>query len=166
MASGVFVATPAPAEKRDLDRLCPRGVVSMSIYQGEGIPPAYAIVSDISARGARVNSDRILFRGQHLRLRIQFEAEPNLFETGGRVAWTRPSVGDEKLYGGALTGIAFELPTHSSELWLRRILVAPDFEATGSGSPHFDDFLDSLRPFLERLGDFVVKRSARWTRFF
>jgi Tfp pilus assembly protein PilZ len=140
--------------------------VSLSIYQGEGIPPAYAIVSDISERGACVNSDRILLRGQNIRLRIQFEAEPDLFETGGRVAWTRPSVGDEKLYGGALTGIAFELPSRSSGLWLRRILVSPDFEAPGSSSRHFDDLLDSLRPFLERLGDFISKRSTSWTRFF
>ena len=108
------MATLAPAEKRGVDRLCPRGVVSLSIYQGDGIPPAYAIVSDISDRGACVNSDRILFRGQNVRLRIQFEAERDLFETGGRVAWTRPSEGDEKLYGDALTGIAFELPTQSS----------------------------------------------------
>ena len=160
------MATLAPAEKRGVDRLCPRGVVSLSIYQGEGIPPAYAIVSDISDRGACVNSDRILFRGQNVRLRIQFEAERDLFETGGRVAWTRPSEGDEKLYGGALTGIAFELPTHSSELWLRRILVSPDFEAPGTRSRHFDDFIDSIRPFLERLGDFVARRSTRRTRRF
>jgi len=82
------------------------------------------------------------------------------------VAWTRPSVGDEKLYGGALTGIAFELPSQSSGLWLRRILVSPDFEAPGSSNRHFDDLLDSLRPFLERLGDFISKRSTSWTRFF
>ena len=160
------MATSAPVEKRDVDRLCPRGVVSLSIDQGEGMPPAYAIVSDISEHGACVNSDRTLSRGQNIRLRIQFEAEPELFETGGRVAWTRPSVGDEKLYGGALTGIAFELPSESSGLWLRRILVSPDFEVPGSGSRHFDDLLDSLRPFLERLSDFVAKRSSRWTRFF
>ena len=129
MREGIYVATVAPAEKRDIDRLCPRGVVSLSIYQGEGTPPAYAIVSDISERGACVNSDRTMFRGQNVRIRIQFESERDLFETAGRVAWTRPSVGAEKLYGGALAGIAFELPTQSSELWLRRILVSTRFRA-------------------------------------
>ena len=102
-ASGVFLATLAPIEKRGLDRLRPRGVVSLSIYQGEGIPPAYAIVSDISERGARVHSDRILFKGQNLQLCIRFEAERDLFETSGRVAWARPSVGEERLYGGGLS---------------------------------------------------------------
>lgn len=160
---GVGVATPALADKRLLHRLRPRGVVSLAIYQGERIPPAYAIVSDISEHGACVHSDRILAKGQNLQLRIQFEAEQDLFETRGNVAWTRPSVGEERLFGGALTGIEFRLPSRESEFWLRRVLVSPDFEPPETESRQFSDFIDSLRPYLERLGDFLVRRK-RWPR--
>ena len=158
------MASLAAAEKRDKDRLCPRGVVSLSIYQGEGIPPAYAIVSDISERGACVNSDRILLRGENIRLRIQFESEKDLFEAGGRVAWTRPATGDDSLLGGSLTGIQMSLPSRESEYWLRRLLVAPEFDQPNLGSRDYDDFLSSLRPHLERLGDDMVALGLRAKR--
>ena len=157
------MATPAPVEKRYSSRLRPRGVVSLAIYQGERIPPAYGIVSDISPQGVRVHSDRILAKGQNLQLRIQFEAETDLFETPARVAWTRPSVGEERLFGGSLTGIEFRLPSRESEHWLRRVLDSPDFEPPECESRQFTDFIDALRPYLERLGDFIVRR-RNWPR--
>ena len=147
----------APGDKRILRRrLRPRGVVSLAIYQGEKIPPAYGILSDISEGGVRVLSDRILAQGQHLRLRIQFVSEKDLFEAGGRVAWTRPAKGDDSLLGGSLSGISLELPSRESEYWLRRLLASPEFEEPDTGSRDYDDFVAALRPHLERLGDYLV----------
>lgn len=155
------VSTLALGDKRVLHRLRPRGVVSLAIYQGERIPPAYAILSDISAGGVRVHSDRILPQGQHLRLRIQFESEKDLFEAGGRVAWTKPAKGDDSLLGGSLSGISLELASRESEYWLRRLLVSPEFEEPDTGSRDYDDFLAGLRPHLERLGDYLVALGLR-----
>lgn len=130
-------------------------MVSLAIYQGDKIPPAYGILSDISEGGVRVHSDRILARGQDLQLRIQFESERDLFETRGHVAWTRPAKGDDSLLGGSLSGIALELPSRESEHWLRRLLGSPEFEEPDGGSRDYDDFLSSLRPYLERVGDYL-----------
>jgi hypothetical protein len=149
------MSTVSVSDKRGLNRLRPRGVVSLAIFQGERIPPAYGILSDISEAGLRIHSDRILARGQHLQLRIQFESEKDLFEAGGRVAWMQPARGDDSLLGGSLTGIQMSLPSRESEYWLRRLLVAPEFEQPDLGSRDYDDFLSSLRPDLERLGDYM-----------
>ena len=135
--------------------------MSLAIYQGEAIPPAYGILSDISEGGVRVHSDRILAQGQRLRLRIQFESEKDLFEAGGRVAWTRPAKGDDSLLGGSLTGISLELSSLESEHRLRRLLVSPKFEDPDSPSGDYDDFLAALRPHLDRLGDYLVAIGLR-----
>ena len=156
MARGENVATLASGDKRVLHRLRPRGVVSLAMYQGEKIPPAYGILSDISEGGVRVHSDRILAQGQELQLRIQFESEKELFETAGRVAWTQLARGDDSLLGGSLSGIALELPSRESEFWLRRLLIAPEFEEPDGASRDYDDFISSLRPYLERVGDYLV----------
>ncbi len=116
------------------------------MYQGERIPPAYGIVSDISETGARIHSDRLHFRGQKLQLRIQFAAEAELFETQGRVRWIKPEL------GGALAGVEFHLPSFTSMSKLRRLLVSPDFEFPDSGSREFEEFLEAMRPFLQKLG--------------
>ena len=161
MSRGNNLSMLAPADKRFLHRLRPRGVVSLAIYQGERIPPAYAILSDISEGGLRVHSDRILPQGQHLRLRIQFESEKDLFEAGGLVAWTQRAKGDDSLLGGSLSGISLELPSRESEYWLRRLLVSPEFEEPDTASGDYDDFLAGLRPHLERLGDYIVALGLR-----
>lgn len=158
---GVDVATVATSDKRGLHRLRPRGVVSLAVYQGERIPPAYGILSDISEGGIRIHSDRILAQGQHLQLRIQFESERDLFEAAGHVAWTRPAKGDDSLLGGSLTGIQLSLPSRESAYWLRRLLVAPEFEEPNLQSRDYDDFIASLRPYLERLGDGMVALGLR-----
>lgn len=155
------MATPATIDNRVLHRMRPRGLVSVAIYQGERIPPAYAIVSDMSERGVCVQTDRILAKGQNLQLRIQFEDEADLFEARGLVAWTRPSLGGESSPGGALTGIQLSLPSVESQYWLRRVLSSAHFESPDRGNRHFDDFLSALRPYLERLGDFLVRRKPR-----
>ena len=134
---------------------------SLAIYQGERIPPAYGILTDISEGGVRIHSDRILARGRNLRLRIQFESEKDLFEAGGRVAWTKPAKGDDSLLGGSLSGISLELPSQESEHWLRRLLVSPEFEEPDTASGDYDDFLAALRPHLERLGDYLVALGLR-----
>lgn len=118
------------------------------MYQGERIPPAYGIVSDISETGACVHSDRVHYRGQKLQLRIQFAAQAELFETQGRVRWIRPAADP----GGALAGVEFHLPSATSMTKLRRLLVSPDFEAPESGSRQFEEFLSAMRPFLLKLG--------------
>jgi len=161
MSRGGQVSTLGPGDKRVLQRLRPRGVVSLAIYQGERIPPAYGILSDISEGGVRIHSDRILGRGQDLRLRIQFESEKDLFEAAGRVAWTRPAKGDDSLLGGSLSGISIELASQESEHWLRRLLVSPEFEEPDTASGDYDDFLAALRPHLERLGDYLVALGFR-----
>lgn len=151
----------ASGDQRSVHRLRPRGVVSLAIFQGDEIPPAYGILNDISEGGLRIHSDRILARGQHLQLRIQFESEKDLFEATGRVAWTRLAEGDDSLLGGSLTGIAWRLPSRESEHWLRRVLKSSDFEDPDSPSRVYDDFLASLRPYLERLGDYLVTLGHR-----
>lgn len=158
------MSTVAPGDQRSLHRLRPRGVVSLAIYQGDKIPPAYGILSDISERGVRIHSDRILARGQHLQLRIQFESEKDLFEATGRVAWTRPAEGDDSLLGGSLTGIALSLPSRESEHWLRRVLTSSDFEEPHAVNRAYDDFVASLRPYLERLGDYLAALGSRSKR--
>jgi Tfp pilus assembly protein PilZ len=155
------VATLASGDKRVLSRLRPRGVVSLAIYQGEKIPPAYAILSDISEGGVRIHSDRILAKGQQLQLRIQFESEKELFETKGRVAWTRPAKGDDSLLGGSLSGIALELPSRESAYWLKRLLTEPEFERPDGASRDYEDFVSALRPYLERVGDYLVALGLR-----
>ena len=123
------------------------------MYQGERIPPAYGIVSDISETGACIHSDRIHYRGQRLQLRIQFAAQPELFETQGRVRWIKPTlVGENGVRGGALAGVEFHLPSTTSMSKLRRLLVSADFEHPDSGSLQFEDFLRAMRPFLLKLG--------------
>lgn len=110
-------------------------------------------VSDISETGARIHSDRLHCRGQRLQLRIQFAAQPELFETQGRVRWIRPAlVGENGLRGGALTGVEFHLPSFTSMSKLRRLLISPDFEFPDSGSREFEEFLRAMRPFLLKLG--------------
>ena len=158
---GSEVSTLAPGDKRVLHRLRPRGVVSLAIYQGERIPPAYGILNDISEGGVRIHSDRILPQGRNLRLRIQFESEKDLFEAGGRVAWTKPAKGDDSLLGGSLSGISLELPSQESEYWLRRLLVSAEFEEPDTASRDYDDFLAALRAHLERLGDYLVALGLR-----
>jgi hypothetical protein len=146
------LASAAPAEKRNFARVRPRGVVSLAMYQGESIPPAYGIVSDISETGACIHSDRVHYRGQSLQLRIQFAAQAELFETQGRVRWVRPALaGENGVRGGALAGVEFDLPSTSMSK-LRRLLVSPDFEFPDSGSQQFEDFLKTMRPFLLKLG--------------
>jgi hypothetical protein len=133
------------------------------MYQGERIPPAFGIVSDISETGARIHSDRVHFRGQKLQLRIQFAAEPELFETQGRVRWIKPAlVGENGVRGGAIAGVEFYLPSFTSMARLRRLLRSPDFEFP-SGGRDFEEFLDAMRPFLQRLGTLLdqMSRSER-----
>jgi Tfp pilus assembly protein PilZ len=141
------------AEKRNFTRVRPRTVVSLAMYQGESIPPAYGIVSDISETGACIHSDRLHYRGQRLQLRIQFAAQPELFETQGRVRWIKPALdGENGVRGGALAGIEFHLPSTTSMSKLRRLLVSPDFEFPDSGGRQFEEFLSAMRPFLLKLG--------------
>jgi hypothetical protein len=143
----------AALDKRSFARVRPRGLVSLAMYQGERIPPAFGIVSDISETGACIHSDRVHFRGQKLQLRIQFASEPELFETQAKVRWIKPALGGENgVRGGALTGIEFHLPSFTSMSRLRRLLVSPDFEFPQSGSREFEEFLRAMRPFLLRLG--------------
>jgi hypothetical protein len=143
----------APAEKRTFTRVRPRSLVSLAMYQGERIPPAYGIVSDISETGACIHSDRVHYRGQRLQLRIQFAAQAELFETHGRVRWIKPAFGGENgMPGGALAGVEFHLPSSTSISRLRRLLVSPDFEFPDSGSRQFEEFLTAMRPFLLKLG--------------
>jgi hypothetical protein len=115
------------------------------MYQGELIPPAYGIVSDISETGACIHSDRIHYRGQKLQLRIQFAEQPELFETLARVRWIKPAV------RGALTGIEFH-PSSGSVSQLRRLLETSDFEQLEAEARGFEDFLAAMRPFLQKLG--------------
>jgi PilZ domain len=143
----------APAEKRIFARVRPRSIVSAALYQGALIPPAFGIVSDISENGACFHSDRFLPRGQTLQFRIQFAAQPELFEAHGRVRWIRPALHEENgVRGGALTGVEFFLPSSRAMVRLRRLLVTADFEAPEGGSREFEEFLETLRPFLTRLG--------------
>lgn len=153
--------TLASDDKRLLNRLRPRGVVSLAIYQGDEIPPAYGILSDISEGGVRIHSDRILAKGQRLQLRIQFESEKELFETRGRVRWTRPAKGDDSLLGGSLSGIELELPSRESAHWLKRLLMAPEFEKPDRANREYEDFVSALRPYLERVGDYLVALGLR-----
>jgi hypothetical protein len=123
------------------------------MYQGELIPPAYGIVSDISETGACIHSDRVHYRGQRLQLRIQFASQPELFETQGRVRWIKPSFsGENGVRGGALAGVEFHLPSTVSTSKLRRLLVGPDFEFPDSGARQFEEFLRAMQPFLLKLG--------------
>ena len=146
----------APAEKRTFTRVRPRSVVSLAMYQGERIPPAYGIVSDISETGACIHSDRVHYRGQRLQLRIQFAAQAELFETQGRVCWIKPALaGENGMPGGALAGVEFHLPSTTSMSKLRRLLISPDFEFPDSGSRQFEEFLTAMRPFLLKLGSLL-----------
>ena len=156
--------TLVQAEKRLQPRLRPRGLVSLAIYQGEWIPPAYAIVNDISERGLCIVSDRILARDQNVQLRIQFESEADLFEAAGRVAWTRPAIGEESLLGGARMGVELALLSYEAEHRLRQVLLSPSFELPATRSREFDDLIASLKPELEQLGDQLVERSRRLER--
>jgi hypothetical protein len=115
------------------------------MYQGELIPPAYGIVSDISETGACIHSDKVHYRGQKLQLRIQFAAEPELFETLARVRWIKPAV------RGALAGIEFH-PSSGSVSQLRRLLDTSDFEQLDGEASDFEGFLAAMRPFLQKLG--------------
>lgn len=147
------MATPALLEKRSYSRVRPRGVVSLALFQGEQIPPAFGIVSDISENGACIHSDRMLVKGQRLDLRIQFQDEPELFEAQGWVRWTKPALlGENGVKGGALSGVEFNVPSFPAMVKLRRLLVSPDFEHLDSGSRQFEEFLDNIRPFLRKLG--------------
>ena len=147
------MVSAAPAEKRNFARVRPRSVVSLAMYQGERIPPAYGIVSDISETGACIHSDRVHYRGQKLQLRIQFAAQPELFETQGRVRWIKPALaGENGVRGGALAGVEFHLPSMASMSKLRRLLISPDFEFPDPGSREFEEFLNAMRPFLLKLG--------------
>ena len=154
----------AAPDKRSFARVRPRGLVSLAMYQGERIPPAFGIVSDISETGACIHSDRVHFRGQKLQLRIQFASEPELFEIEARVRWIKAALGGENgVRGGALAGIEFYLPSSTSMSRLRRLLVSPDFEYPQPGSRDFEEFLHAMRPFLLRLGTLLdqMSRSER-----
>ena len=144
------MASLAPEEKRAYARMRPRGVVSLAIFQGARIPPAYAIVNDISELGACVHSDKILARGQDLKLRIRWGNDDPPFEADAQVAWTRPAFEREDgVCGGAISGVRF---VDYSVGDLRRTLHSPDFEHPSGGSAQFDTLVESLRPFIERLG--------------
>lgn len=156
------MVSAAPAEKRNFTRVRPRSVVSLAMYQGERIPPAYGIVNDISETGACIHSDRIHYCGQRLQLRIQFAAQPELFETLGRVRWIRPAVqGENGVRGGALAGVEFHLPSTMSMSRLRRLLVSPDFEFPDSDGRQFEEFLEAMQPFLLKLGALLDRLSTR-----
>jgi hypothetical protein len=154
------VASFATADKRFFPRLRPRGLASLAIYQGARIPPAYGILNDISQRGACVESDRILARGQRLQIRIQFATEPELFEAGAAVCWTRPLVIGGGRRAGVLTGIEF-WPAEGPSPWLQRLLAAPDFAHPAGEYQPFDDLVRELEPYLDRLGDFLVPGSGK-----
>ncbi|HJS75761.1 MAG TPA: PilZ domain-containing protein [Vicinamibacteria bacterium] len=155
-----MLISAASPDKRSFARVRPRGLVSLAMYQGERIPPAFGIVSDISETGACIHSDRVHFRGQKLQLRIQFASEPELFEIQARVRWIKPALGGENgLRGGALAGIEFYLPSSTSMSRLRRLLVSPDFEYPQPGSRDFEEFLKAMRPFLVRLGALLDEMS-------
>lgn len=130
-------------------------MVSLAISQGGQTPGAYGIVNDITAQGACILSDQLLSEGQDLRLGIQFESEEDLLEATARVAWTRALAPDEEgLAGGGLSGVAFTSPAASPRL--KRLLYSPDFEVPEAGNHQFEDFLTSLKPYLKRLGLYVV----------
>jgi hypothetical protein len=134
------------------------------MYQGERIPPAFGILSDISEAGACIETDRILARGQMLQMRIQFSAQPELFEAQGWVRWTKPAlVGTNGSKGGALSGIELVVPSTQAVLKLRRLLESPDFELPDAGSQQFEEFLEALRPFLQRLGGLLDELSRQKT---
>jgi hypothetical protein len=131
------------------------------MYQGERIPPAFGIVNDICETGARIHSDRILVPRQKLQLRIQFAAQPELFEAEGRVRWIRPALrGENGVSGGALTGVELYYPSTAAMYKLRRLLVSPDFELPDAGSRQFEEFLETLQPFLQRLGMILDQMSG------
>lgn len=153
----------APGDKRIYPRLRPRGLASLAIYQGARIPPAYGIINDISERGACVESDRILARGQQLQIRIQFATEPELFEAGAAVCWMRPPGPGRFRRSGVLTGIQF-WPASSPMPWLHRLLTAPDFALSKAEYPLFDDFLRELDPYLDQLGERLVQGSTKTRR--
>ena len=155
------MAAPALAEKRSYSRLRPRSLVSLAMYQGERIPPAFGILSDISETGACIETDRILARGQMLQMRIQFNAQPELFEAQGWVRWTKPAFALNTGGGGALSGVELVVPSTHAMIKLRRILVSPDFEMPDAGSHQFEEFLEALRPFLKRLGGLLDELSRR-----
>lgn len=156
---GPLATAPTPSEKRICARVRPRSLVSLAIYQGYNIPPAYGIVTDISQNGARIESDRILAKGQNVQLRIQF-AEESPFEAGGRVRWTRPraSNGDGRT-GGGFSGIALESVSPHDTQRLKCLLGSQDFDL--NLDRQFDDFLEALRPQLRKLGDALAMRCGR-----
>ncbi len=124
--------------------------MSLTLYQGRQLPPAYAILSNISERGACVHSDRILPTGHLVRLSIQFQREQRLFDTTGRIAWTRAMLnGEGIIHDGAVSGIEFSLPSDTSEQQLRKVLLSGHF---GNADP-FENMLRGLRPELEQLGE-------------
>jgi hypothetical protein len=125
----------------------------MAMYQGELIPPAYGILSDISETGACIHSDKVHYRGQKLHLRIQFAAQPELFETLARVRWIKPAV------RGAVAGIEFH-PSSGSVCQLRRLLDTSDFEVLDAEATDFEDFLAAMRPFLQKLGGLLDEMSG------
>lgn len=133
------------------------------MFQGdERIPPAYAILGNISERGACVQSDRVLARGQYVQVRIQFEEEEDLFEAAGRIAWTRlaQDEDDAGFDGAALSGIEFSLTSQSILERLRRVLLTSHFEEPRAGGAQFEDFVRALRPYLDRLGGYLSRVAA------
>ena len=151
----------APADKRSQGRLRPKGLVSLAIYQGELIPPAYGILTDISEHGMRIISDRILVTGQELQLRIQFESESDLFETSGKVVWTQPASEIAGKLTGTQLGIQLSLPSKDAAHWLRRLLISPEFETEELADTQFDEFMASLQPYLDRVGAYFIDRESR-----
>lgn len=145
-------------DKRTLLRLQPRTLVPLAMTQGSKAPPAYGIVSNISERGTCVFSDRPLASGHSIRLRIQFPAERDLFDASGRVAWTKDTEGlAESWRGSALSGIEFAPPSGAIMHRLRQTLMKPDFEVPATDTDPFEDFLESIEPYLDDLGLFISR---------
>ena len=138
-------------------------LTSLAVYQGYSIPPAYGIVNDISEMGIRIETDRILAKGQNLQVRIQFNDTRGLFEAGARVKWTRPTPLFSDSHRGALSGIELDCVSPPEVTRLRKLIVSPEFASPATGSEQFDDFLEALRPFLVRLGKAIAELSRRPT---
>lgn len=136
-------------------------LTSLAVYQGYSIPPAYGIVNDISEMGMRIETDRILARGQNLQVRIQFNDSTDLFEAAAQVKWTRPTPLFADANRGALSGLELDCVSPPDVKRLRKLIVSPKFAAPATGSEQFEDFLEALRPFLTRLGQALTELSRR-----
>ena len=136
-------------------------LTSLAVYQGYSIPPAFGIVNDISEAGMRIETDRILAKGQNLQVRIQFNDTTALFEAAARVKWTRPMPLFSDSHRGALAGVELDCVSPLEERRLHELIISPEFASPATGSEQFDDFLEALRPFLARLGQAIADLSRR-----